>query len=84
MVGACLSNYWVKGLGRKLVLFSSVVPLLFISDVLRMEVAFGLVLMGEESWAKCFFHDWQVVFQFFFVVMAMFVIRWAMGRLWRS
>ena len=82
MVGACVAHYSVKGAARQWVLFSSVIPLLFVSEILRIVVILGLMSGGQDKLAMWFFHDWQAVFQFFFVVGVMFGIRKIMLKWW--
>jgi exosortase/archaeosortase family protein len=82
MVGACFLHYLVSGLRRQLVVFPAVIPLLFISEVARMLVILGMASAGEIKWALWFFHDWQAIFQFFFVVASLFGIRWLMRKWW--
>jgi len=59
-----------------------VIPLLFVSEIIKMVVILGLVSAGKTEWAQWFFHDWQAAFQLVFVVGAMLGVRWVMQKWW--
>jgi len=66
----------------RFVLFLSVLPILFASEVVQMVLILELVASGSDRLPKLLYHDWRGLIQFIFVVASMFGIRALMQKVW--